>query len=142
MVVSGLLSPGRTAARCLARWEDGDYDLIASPRWLVELDDVASRPKFAGTIDIDDVARLRSLIVHQAVIFDDPPPQPGLTPDPKDDYLVALARAARCDVLVAGDRHLLVVAGDRHLLVLTPRAVLDLLEGSREQGSLEPAALL
>ena len=132
MVVSGLLSPGRTAARCLARWEDGDYDLIASAAWLAELDEVVKRPKFAATIDLEDVARLRSLIVHEAMLFDDPPAQPGLTPDPKDDYLVALARAARCDVLVAGDAHLQGLAAPRPP-VLTPRAFLALLDASGQR---------
>ena len=84
------------------------------------------RPKFATTIDLEDVARLRSLIVHEATIFDDPPPQPGLTPDPKDDYLVGLARASLCDVLVASDAHLLGLADPRPP-VLTPRAFLALL---------------
>ena len=132
MVVSGLLSPGRTAAQCLARWKDGDYDLIASPAWLAELDEVVKRPKFAATIDPEDVARLRSLVVHEADRFDDPPPQPGLTPDPKDDYLVALARAARCDVLVAGDAHLQQLAEPRPP-VLTPRAFLALLDASGQR---------
>ena len=49
---------------------------------------------------------MRSLIVHEATLFDDPPAQPGLTPDPKDDYIVALARAAGVDFIVSGDRHL------------------------------------
>jgi predicted nucleic acid-binding protein len=49
---------------------------------------------------------VRSLIVHEATLFDDPPAQPGLTPDPKDDYIVALARAAGVDFIVSGDRHL------------------------------------
>ncbi len=35
------------------------------------------------------VAHIAQLAEHR----DDPPPEPGLTPDPKDDYLVALARA-------------------------------------------------
>jgi len=45
-------------------------------------------------------------IARLAEIAPDPPPQPGLTPDPKDDYLVALARAAGAHWLVAGDPHL------------------------------------
>ena len=132
MVVSGLLCPGRTAARCLARWEDGDYDLIASAAWLAELDEVVKRPKFAATIDLEDVARLRSLIVNEAMLFDDPPAQPGLTPDPKDDYLVALARAARCDVLVAGDEHLLGLVEPRPP-VLSPRAFLAVLDATGQR---------
>ena len=132
MVVSGLITTGGLPARVVDRWKDGDYDLIASPAWLAELDDVVKRPKFAATIDPEDVARLRSLVVHEADLFDDPPPQPGLTPDPQDDYLVALARAARCDVLVAGDAHLHGLAEPRPP-VLTPRAFLALLDASGQR---------
>jgi predicted nucleic acid-binding protein len=42
------------------------------------------------------------------------------TPDPDDDYLVALVLSAQVDVLVSGDRHLadLAISG---ILVQTPR---------------------
>ena len=123
-----ITSDGRPA-RVIDCWKDGDYDLVASPRWLSELDDVVKRPKLTATIDPEDVARLRSLIVHEATIFDDPPARPGLTPDPKDDYLVALARAARCDLLVAGDRHLLGLA-DPSPPVFAPQAFLALLDAT------------
>jgi hypothetical protein len=36
----------------------------------------------------------------------DPDLTPGLTPDPSDDYLVALARVAGAHFLVSGDAHL------------------------------------
>ena len=121
-----MITTNGRSARVVDCWKDGEYDLVASPLWLTELDDVVKRPKFATTIDLEDVARLRSLIVHEATIFDDPPPQPGLTPDPKDDYLVGLARASLCDVLVASDAHLLGLADPRPP-VLTPRAFLALL---------------
>jgi predicted nucleic acid-binding protein len=42
-----------------------------------------------------------------AVLLDDPRAETGLTPDPDDDFLLALARSARADYLVSGDRHLL-----------------------------------
>ena len=130
--MSGLITTGGLPARVVDRWKDGDYDLIASPAWLAELDEVVKRPKFAATIDLEDVARLRSLVVREADLFDDPPPQPGLTPDPQDDYLVALARAARCDVLVAGDAYLQQLTEARPP-VLTPRAFLALLDASGQR---------
>ncbi len=56
---------------------------------------------------------------------------PGLTADPDDDYLVALARAAGADYLVSGDRHLLELT-DPEPPVLTPREFLALLEGGAD----------
>jgi predicted nucleic acid-binding protein len=50
----------------------------------------------------------------------DPPSTAVHMRDPDDDYLVALALAARVDVLVSGGRHLTDLAGSS-VLVQTPR---------------------
>jgi predicted nucleic acid-binding protein len=50
-----------------------------------------------------------------------------VTPDRGHDYLVALARAARADVLVSGDAHLTGLP-DPDPPVLTPRGFLDRLQ--------------
>ena len=54
----------------------------------------------------------------------DPAFEPGLTPDPGDDYLVALARGANADVLVSGDPHLTTL-DDPDPPIRTPRQFLD-----------------
>jgi uncharacterized protein len=54
----------------------------------------------------------------------DPPPHPAVCRVPDDDYLVALARAARVDALVTGDRDLLVLE-DIGAPVITPRALVE-----------------
>jgi predicted nucleic acid-binding protein len=56
----------------------------------------------------------------------DPLDIPSVTRDPKDDYLVALAREAGADSLVSGDPDLTSLA-DPVLRVMTPRELLDLL---------------
>jgi predicted nucleic acid-binding protein len=43
-----------------------------------------------------------------------------VSPDPGDDYLVALARAGRADVIVSGDSHL-IDRPDLNPPALTPR---------------------
>lgn len=64
---------------------------------------------------------------EDAGLIDDPPAVAGLTPDRDDDYLmIALARVARADYLVSGDRHLTGLV-DPVPRVLTPRQFLDLL---------------
>jgi predicted nucleic acid-binding protein len=61
-----------------------------------------------------------------ALTLDDPSPTPGVTPDPDDDYLVALARAAAADLIVSGDGHLTGLK-DAQPPVVTPRRFADLL---------------
>ncbi len=53
----------------------------------------------------------------------DPPAEPDLTPDPKDDYLLTLARTAHADCIVSGDTHLTELEHAKPP-VLTPRAFL------------------
>lgn len=124
IVISGLLSSKGPPAAVLDAWREGLFDIVVSPLWLAELDRVVVRPHIAKYVDPRDAAELREAIVRQAVFVDDPPALPGVTPDPGDDYLVALARACGADVLVSGDRHL-VDLKDPRPPVLTPRRFVD-----------------
>jgi uncharacterized protein len=58
------------------------------------------------------------------VAADPTPPHPAVCRDPGDDFLVALARAARVDALVTGDRDLLELE-DIGVAVITPRALVE-----------------
>ena len=126
VIVSGLLSGNGPPGRLLDRWRDGVFDLIVSPLWLAELARVLERPKIARYLEPGDADELLSAIRLQAERLDDPPAQRGLTPDPGDDYLVSLARAAGADYLVSGDAHLIGLAGAEPPM-LTPREFEDLL---------------
>ena len=71
-----------------------------------ELEDVLLRAKFRAYASPEQVSAYVEALAAEAVAFDDPRDPPRVTPDPDDDYLVALARAARADLLVSGDKHL------------------------------------
>ena len=118
VLVAALLSRTGVPARVLDRWLAGDFDLIVSATLLGELDRVLARPKFRAYLTDDEAAVYVAALARQAVVIDDPPAAGGLTPDPGDDYLVALARAAGADALVSGDSHLAAFA-------VTPRAFLE-----------------
>jgi hypothetical protein len=122
--VSALLSPTGGPAQIVAQWAGEDFDLIVSPLLLAELEKVLSRPKFHASIDRVHIDALLSGLVEDAVLIDDPPPRPGLTADPGDDYLVALAQEADAECIVSGDAHLLQLANVSPP-VLTPREFLE-----------------
>ncbi len=126
VVISGLLSADGPPGRLLDRWRDGVFDLIVSPLSLAELARVLERPKISRYLEPGGAGELLAAIGLQAELVDDPPAQPGLTPDPGDDYVVSLARATGADFLVSGDSHL---TGrlDADPPVLTPRQFDDLL---------------
>ena len=114
VIISGVLSAQGPPGRLLDRWRDGVFDLIVSPLWLAELARVLERPKISRYLEPGDAEELLSAIRLQAELADDPPAQPGLTPDPGDDYLVS------------GDAHLTDLP-DADPPVLTPREFDDLL---------------
>jgi putative PIN family toxin of toxin-antitoxin system len=122
--VSALLSPEGAPARILDRWADEDFDLIVSPLLLAELEDVLRRPKFHALIDGAHVDALLTGLIEDAVLVGDPSPRPGLTPDPGDDYLVALALEADAQCIVSGDVHLTQLV-DPSPPVLTPREFVE-----------------
>jgi putative PIN family toxin of toxin-antitoxin system len=124
VLVSALISPLGPSAQIVAAWVDNRFDLVVSPQLLAELTDVVHRPKFRRWVSIHTATDFIAGIEDAALLIGDPPPTPGLTPDPNDDYLVSLAGAADVDVVVSGDAHLLGLA-DAQPPVLTPRQFLD-----------------
>lgn len=127
VLVSAGISPAGPPRQILTAWGDERFELIASPALLDELADVLARPKFRRFITTAVATEFVDGLASDAVIVADPPELTGVSPDPEDDYLVALARAAGADHLVSGDRHLLDLT-DPDPPVLTPREFLDLLD--------------
>jgi predicted nucleic acid-binding protein len=100
------ISPGGEPAMLLACGAEGAFDLIVSPKLLDRLARALDRPKFRRYATHEDVREYVESLRRQAVHVDDPLAERDQTPDPGDDYLVALARAADVPVLVSGDAHL------------------------------------
>lgn len=85
---------------------EGRFELVASSLLLGELRDVVSRPRFRRWVSLSVAGDFIAGLEDAALVLADPSSQPGLTPDPDDDYLVVLARDANADFLVSGDQHL------------------------------------
>lgn len=126
VLVSAVISTAGPPREIVDAWVDERFELIASPALLDELRDVLARPRFRRWVSTEVATEYIDGLAEDAALVDDPPAQPGLSPDPDDDYLIALARAAGADYLVSGDRHLLDLP-DPVPPVLTPREFLDLL---------------
>lgn len=122
--VSALLAPTGSPAQILERWADGQFDVIVSPLLLAELERVLRRPKFRQSIPAIQIDALLSALSEEGVSAADPEAQTGTTPDPGDDYLVALARAVDAEYIVSGDAHLTQLS-DARPPVLTPREFLN-----------------
>ena len=130
VLISAAISGNGAPAFVLAAWSNGEFELIVSPKLHDELKDVLLRPKFRKYISEEEVRAYTRKLRTLATFFPDPPSRPGLTPDPKDDYLVALARAARVDYLVSGDPDLLNLSNARPP-VIKASAFVSILHGQK-----------
>lgn len=132
VLVSARISFGGKGAPAglLRAWFEGRFDLVVSEKLLGELGRVLSRPKLVRYTSAEEVSEYVLFLRRAALTEPDPEPlTEPLTPDPKDDYLVALARAADAGFLVSGDPHLTGLEDPRPP-VLTPRAFLRRLHSS------------
>lgn len=93
---------------------------------LDELEGVLMRPRFRSFLTPSQVEEFVAAVEGVAEGAPDPPVEP-VTPDPSDDYLVALAVASEADYLVSGDADLLELA-DPPVSILSPRELRDRLE--------------
>lgn len=131
VLIAALLSRKGAPAQLLQAWVDGQFEMVVSPNLLDELDRVLRRPRFRSYVSVADVDDYVDGLRRLATVLADPSPTPCVAPDPNDDYLVALAQAAKVHYLVSGDTHLTRLA--MRPPVLSPRAFLGLLESTPSQ---------
>jgi uncharacterized protein len=127
VVVSGLLWPG-PPRRILDLARTGQVELFTSPVLLAELEDVLSRRKFIRRLDLAGVAPqdlVQGYAALARVILPTEVP-PIITEDPDDDEVLACARAARAEVIVSGDSHLLRLAEYQEIRIMRPMELLAL----------------
>jgi putative PIN family toxin of toxin-antitoxin system len=106
VIVAAVVRPDGTAANCMRAHAEGRFDLVVSPLLLDELRTVLRREKFRPFLAVNEADRLVEALSRDATVVADTETEP-VSRDPRDDYLVALARAAGAHVLVTGDRDLL-----------------------------------
>jgi putative PIN family toxin of toxin-antitoxin system len=99
---------------------------VVCPHLIEELEGVLRRPKFRDLVTPDEVDEFVEIIRRGAISVENPVIIEGVTRDPGDDYLVALAQSADVDYLVAGDKDLTSLATVSPP-VLSPAALLDIL---------------
>jgi putative PIN family toxin of toxin-antitoxin system len=128
--VAALLSAHGSPARLIGALGEGLFDAIVCPRLLDELWGVLHRPKIAARVDptaADDFVRWLGRV---AITVPDPGVVRAVSPDPGDDYLIALALIGHAEAIVSGDAHLLGLSGTAPR-VLSPIAFAQFVEALR-----------
>lgn len=112
ILLSGIISPRGTPARLIEAWLDRRFALVSHEKQLAELREVSRRPKIRALVPPAAIGRVVNQISRIAGMPGKLPPVER-SPDPRDDFLLALCEASEADWLVTGDKADL-LALDRH----------------------------
>jgi putative PIN family toxin of toxin-antitoxin system len=128
VIVSAALSSTGSPAHLIRAVADGAFELVVSPALLDELGDVLARPRIKELMTPDEAAAILDTVGRLAREVPDAEGPSIRSPDPDDDYLIALAERERV-ALVTGDKGLLSLAG--RIPVFSPAEFLGLVRARR-----------
>jgi hypothetical protein len=108
-------------------WRDRKFDLASCELQLDEVRAVSRREELRSRLTHSEVGTLVNLIRRLAIMVESLP-EVSASPDPKDNYLLALAPAAKVDLLVTGDKsHLLALKKHGSTRIITARQAVQAL---------------
>jgi putative PIN family toxin of toxin-antitoxin system len=107
VLVSAARSPNGLRGRLLDDATAGRWRPVVSMLLFQELEEVLARPKFMDVLGQETTDRFLADLLSVAEWAQDPKAASiSATRDPDDEYLLALARSAKVDALISGDRDL------------------------------------
>jgi len=112
ILVSALISSAAHPAAIYEAWEDGKFTLLTCAEHLDEVRATLQKPRVAELIKPHRAGRLVNQIEKLAERIGSLP-RVKRSPDPTDDFLLALSEAGKADYLVTGDKSGL-LSLDRH----------------------------
>ena len=112
IIVSALIAPAGKPAAIIDAWLDGKFTLLTCAAHVDELRATLQKPRVAELVKPHKAGRLVNQVKKLAEDID-PLPRVKRSPDPTDDFLLALSEAGKADYLVTGDKSGLVALG-RH----------------------------
>jgi len=98
------------------------FRVVISSGLLGELEEVLMRPQFRRYLTVTEAERAVRRIANRSSLVETTFQVRPISRDPKDDYLLALAKAAKVDVLITGDDDLLVLKKHGKTRILKPAA--------------------
>lgn len=103
IIVSALLAPAGKPAAIIRVWLDGKFTLLTCAAHIDELRSTLEKPRVSGRIKPHKAGRLVNQVKKLAENID-PLPRVERSPDPTDDFLLALSEGGKADYLVTGDK--------------------------------------
>jgi putative PIN family toxin of toxin-antitoxin system len=112
ILVSALMAPAGNPATIYTAWQEGRFTLLTCGEQLDELRATLHKPAVAERIKPYRAGRLVNELKNFAEMTG-PLPRVERSPDPGDDFLLALSEVGNADYLVTGDKSGLLALG-RH----------------------------
>ena len=131
LLVSYLLTQGKTMSRIIDYWENGDIVPLVTPAIIEELVEVLQRPRLRKNM-IGDPQVILDLIAIDAIHTSGELTLPGASRDPKDDKFLACAVEGAAVYLVSGDEDLLSLGNYRGVVIVRSADFVRLIEVSLE----------
>lgn len=97
-------------------------ELNLSEKLLTEVREQATKTKFAKYFTPSQALALIDLLTDAGTIHPDSTPSKAISRDPDDDYLLALCKRAKAQVLLTGDEDLLVLEKHGRTRIMNARA--------------------
>jgi putative PIN family toxin of toxin-antitoxin system len=110
---------------------------FSSPVLLDELEEVLGYSKLAKAVATTHLtpAQLRQRYQRIVTVVEPAVVPPTVLADPDDDHVIACAVAAKADMIVSGDSHLLALKRHQNIPILRVTDALDKLNPTRTHGS-------
>ncbi len=129
ILISGLFSQKAPPGKLLDLWDEGELlTLISAEEQISELLRVARYPKILkrlGPAVVDELV----ITMREVAIMVEGLPDLKVSPDPQDNFLLAMAEVGNAALLVTGDqRGLLELVEHKGTRIVTARTALELLE--------------
>lgn len=129
-LLSALINPHGVPAQLIDAWRATQFELVTSRDQLLELGEVARRPKLRQYIVPARVGRFINDLRELAEVLTRLP-RVDRSPDPGDNFLLAMAEASEADYLATGDkRDVLALSTHGRTHIVTVRQLLAVLNVS------------
>ena len=125
VLVAALITKGTPPDRLYQAWLRGEVDVVTCEAQVAELAAVLKRPRLQRFLDADEAAAIVENIDTHAIVLADPPAV-ELSPDPKDNPILAAALAGKAELIVSDDkRHMLALGTAAGIPIVTARQAVD-----------------
>ena len=127
VLLSALMSRSSPSAQILSLWLGRRLTVLTCEEQLDEIARVTRYPRIRARLLPALAGRLINRLRDVATVVENLPAL-DCSPDPEDNYLLALAEAGDAQFLVTGDKLLLELKRHKTTRIVTPSALLELVE--------------